>query len=276
MTIVVTGAAGLVGRRLVARLAVDREVVAIVRTPMPVIPGVRWVSADLASPEFARLLPQRADAAVHLAQSAHHADFPDRAMDVFRVNVAATAVLLDWAVRAGVASFVLASAGGAQRPPPSGRLAYYLGTKRSAELLADAYRAQFRILTLRLHTVYGREQRPAMLMPRLIASVRSGQPIILAGEQGISLTPTHVEDAVDAIVGALRLDDSHTLDVAGPEILSLRAIAECIGRKVRREPVFDVQPRGGAGDVVADLTDMRALIGHSRRTLDAGLDDVLR
>ena len=275
MTVLITGAAGLIGQRLVRKLTADCDVLALVRQQLPPKDGVRWITADLASPEFVRSLPNRANAVVHLAQSAHYANFPDQALDIFHVNVASTALLLDWGRRAGITSFVLASAGGAGRIPVPGRLAYYLATKRSAELLATAYAGEFHVQTLRLHTVYGGGQRPTMLMPRLIESVRSGAPIRLAGETGIALSPTHVDDAVEAIAGALRLEGSHTLDVAGPEILSLRAIGECIGRKLQRDPVFEVQPRGAAEDVVADVTLMRALIGEPRRTLDAGLDDVL-
>lgn len=274
MKILVTGAQGLIGRRAVAALAGAHEVWAVSRTGAA-LPGGRALAADLAAPGFLSALPDGIDTIVHLAQSRHYADFPDQALDVFRVNVQSTALLLDWGRRHGLRRFILASAGGVDAAPSAGRLAYYLGTKRAAELLAGAYGEEFPVVTLRFHFVYGRGQRPTMLVPRLVASVQAGRPITLAGPDGIRVSPTHVDDAAAAIVAAATLEESATIEVGGPESLSLRYIAECIGRRLGRAPVFDVGPRGEAADLVPDTSAFRALLASPGRRFDDGVGDLL-
>jgi len=44
------------------------------------------------------------------------------------------------------------------------------------------------------------------------------------------------------------LDGSHTLNLAGPEVLTLRQIAEAVGGVVGRAPVFKTKPESAAGD----------------------------
>lgn len=273
MNILLTGAGGLIGRHLLrAAGGVDR-LWAVSRSPIDKPGKAEVVVADLADPSFIDRLPSAIDTIVHLAQSSAYRDFPAGAIDVFDVNVGSTARLLDWGRRIGIKRFVLASAGGAGRVSAT-PLAYYLASKRSAELLAGGYRDHFDVIALRFHFVYGRGQRSTMLMPRLVESVKKGSAISLAGTDGIRITPTHVSDAVSAVMHAVRAAGSHTIDVGGPEALSIKAIADAIGRKVGIAPVFHHSDQP-ADDVIADLSVMRAVLGAPGRTLDSGLDDLL-
>jgi len=274
MKILVTGAAGLIGRHLIASLDAGPDIWAVSRSPIADAGRAHVITADLTSPHFVDTLPASIDTIVHLAQSSAYRDFPERALDVFAVNVASTARLLDWGRRAGASRFILASAGGAGRDAVS-PLAYYLASKRSAELLALGYQSAMQVIVLRFHFVYGAGQRPSMLVPRLIESVRSGTPITLAGTDGIRLTPTHVTDAVNAIHGSMRLDGAHTIDVGGPEVLTLKSMASIIGRKISREPKFERSTGEVPPDLIADLTEMRALLGGPQRRFELGVDDLL-
>jgi UDP-glucose 4-epimerase len=272
--VLVTGAAGLIGRELLASAGEATRFVALTRAPIAHPHGTPGIVADLRSPSFVDALPAAIDTVVHLAQSPAYRDFPDGALDVFDVNVASTARLLDWGRRAGIKRFVLASAGGAgnvQNLP----LGFYLASRRSAELLASSYHHCFDVVVLRFYFVYGREQRSTMLVPRLIESVKSGTAITLAGADGIRLTPTHVSDAARAVIGALAVTGTHIIDVGGPEVLTLRTLAEVIAGKVGRAPVFE---RGGqtSGDLIADTGQMRTLLGAPpRREFHSGVDDLL-
>ena len=102
--ILVTGADGLLGRHVLETWRGSRDIHALVRrAPDRPIEGVSYIAMDLAGPlDFARL-PARVDAVIHLAQSPHMRDFPDAASDIYAVNTASTAQLLDWARRAGAA-----------------------------------------------------------------------------------------------------------------------------------------------------------------------------
>src|SRR5262245_46337507 len=117
MNILVTGAAGFVGKRLCKRLATSgHEVLALVHPDSLEgarrdLADVHLLPADLASLRAADL-PRRADAVFSLAQARRFREFPERAEEVYAVNVQATLTLLQWARSAGVQRLVQVSSGG--------------------------------------------------------------------------------------------------------------------------------------------------------------------
>lgn len=273
MTILITGAAGLIGRRTVELLAPAHDVSVVVRSPGNA-PNVRTLAIDLSAPGFRHALPASADVVVHLAQSVHYRDFPAQAADIFNVNVGATAQLLEWATGAGVQHFVLASSGGVERSSP-GVPSYYLATKRSAELLAAAYGHRFSLTVLRFYFAYGAAQRRSMLIPRLVDNVRNGRPIALAGPDGIRLNPVHVDDAAAAVARAATAAVPGTFDIAGPEVLSLRDISTIIGRKLGRAPVFDADLSAAPADLIGDTRAMAQHLVAPSRLFESGIDELL-
>lgn len=267
-TIIVTGAAGLVGRAVVARLARSHEVVALARRPSEGGNGARLVVADLADPAFIAALPSRADAVVHLAQAERYADFPHSVQDVLAVNVVALTKLLDWARKVGVQSFTHASTGGlygrgarafteADPVRVEGPLSFYFRTKHCAELFAQEYARYFNVAALRPFFVYGPDQRAEMLLPRLAAAVREQRPVRLAGPYGMRLNPLHVEDMAAAVETCLSVSGNYIFNVAGPDILSIREIAELLGAAVGRAPVFEQTEEVADADIIGDTSRLR-------------------
>lgn len=270
MSVLITGASGLIGRHLVGLLEGETDVVALSRTPLPSA-SATWIAADLSAPHFINALPSRVDTVVHLAQSPHYREFPEQAADVFNVNVASTALLLDWARRVGVQRFVQASAGGADRSQGTA-LSYYLAGKRSAELLAQSYANQFAVTVLRFFFVYGPHQRRSMLIPRLVDTVRGGQPITLAGNDGIRLNPVHVDDAVAAIRQAVIADRPGAFEIAGPDVMTMRQIGEAIASRLERSAQFTVADRIES-DLVGDISEMTTRLTAPTRRFLSGVED---
>src|SRR5262249_46301297 len=143
MKVLVTGAAGFVGRSLIAKLARDYDIVALVRRqPAVVFPAntdVRIV--DLAPPPEIGLLPAKTGVIVHLAMGENR--FPETASQAFAVNTASTQQLLDYSRHAGVHQFILASTGDvyghhrvgpARETDPANPGSFYAVTKYGAEL----------------------------------------------------------------------------------------------------------------------------------------------
>lgn len=286
--IVLTGGTGLLGTRVLALLSAPHEVHALVRAvPKNAIAGVHYHRVNLADSWSTDDLPPEADAIIHLAQSQHERDFTNYAKDIFSVNVESTAKLLNYALKAGVGHFILASTGGLYGPqsapitertrsePPRGNLKYYFSTKRAAELLADAYTECLTVLTLRPFFIYGAGQRKSMLIPRLIDSVRTRRPIMLRGDAGLTINPIHVDDAAAAVEAALDVAVSQIINVAGPTAISLRKIAEHIGTAIGIEPLFDIDGRQSEC-IVADLTEMRRLLVTPSIEFNTGVLSVLR
>jgi nucleoside-diphosphate-sugar epimerase len=284
-TCIVTGATGLIGFRLIGALVSDYEVHGVARRP-PARVGVTWHALDLATDCDLGSLPPRADAVVYLAQSEHFRSFPDHSLDVYRVNTFNLLRFLEYAWRAGARNFVYASSGGVYGSgdvrmseevdiPAKGDLGFYLSTKICSEILAQNYAQFFNVAILRYFFVYGRGQRETMLIPRLIQRVRDGQPILLQGEDGIRTNPTHVSDAVAATRCALDLTRSHTINIGGPEVLSMREIGNLIGQAVGREPVFSVDREAQARHLSGDIDRMRELLGPPRTRFAEGLRTML-
>jgi UDP-glucose 4-epimerase len=287
--IVITGASGFIGSHVVDALSPHHELVLLMRRacpPFDAVPSLGSVAVDFERDCALDGLPDRADAVIHLAQSEHFREFPDRAIEVFRVNTASTASLLDYARRAGARTFVLASSGGiygfgerefSEDVPlaPRGELGYYLGTKLSSEVLADSYSAYMNVVTLRFFFVYGPRQRGTMLVPRLVERIRGGDPIVLHGPDGIRLNPTYVSDAVAAIAASLNLAGSHKINVAGPNILSMREMAEIIARQVDEIPRYVCDEQAERRHLVADTTKMTRMLTPPRVSFADGIRSYL-
>lgn len=284
--ILVTGANGLLGRHAVATLRETHEVHAMVHTlPQDALDGVIYHVLDLASDWSTAALPSKIDSVFHLAQSSRFREFPELALDVFRVNVDSTARLLDYARRAGAKRFVFASSGGVygagaqaftENSPiiPHGKLGYYLASKLCSEVLVQNYAQLMGVTILRFFFVYGAGQKRSMLIPRLVDNIFEGRAITLQGNDGIRINPIHVSDAVRSLQSCLELEGSHTFNVAGPDVLSLRELAELIGQAVGKAPVFnceEVEPK----HLVADIEEMQLKLVKPQVGFAEGLKELL-
>ncbi len=271
MKILLTGAAGFVGRRLLARLETEHEVHPLVRNP----PDDRraWIVQDLAQPLDAGRLPSRVDAVIHLAQSRRYREFPAGAADMFAINVESTFHLLEYARGAEAQTFIYASTGGIYgysyetlvETAPANPLNFYLTSKHVAESLVANYQAFFRTVVFRFFFVYGPGQE-GMLVPTLLEKVRKGDQISIAGRPGQRINPIYVEDALDTFAPALALDRSDVFNVAGDEVVSIRELVAVI-EQVTGEPahVRHVEPEHD-GDLVGDNTRMKEVLGVRPRT----------
>lgn len=271
----------MIGRELLSLLT-DRKVYAVARQAPGETQDVTWIDHDLRSgaPE----LPADVGTVVHLAQSPRFRDFPRGAADVFSVNVASTAALLEAAVALGGHRFVLASTGAVYRTsdgpigedaplqdPPS---SFYAATKRAAEVLARGYEGRLETTIARFFFVYGSRQRSDMLLPRLKRMIMDGEPIHLQGTDGIRLNPIHASDAAAAIAASLALTGDHVINVAGTEVVSLRQLAVAIGEALQIEPTFEITSDATEGNLVAETHRMQQLLGTPKMTIAQGAKEL--
>jgi nucleoside-diphosphate-sugar epimerase len=267
--ILVTGASGLVGGAFIKAMPHDVELILLGRrAPQDCARHIHSIEHDLSASRLPSL-PNEVDTIVHLAQERDYRTFPERAAPVFAINTAATLQLLDWGRATGVRRFVLASTGGLYAPSTApatekspikisdGPLAFYFGTKQGAEILAQSFQGLMNVAILRFFFVYGAKQASTMLFPRLIASVGEDRPIHLAGKDGLIFNPIHANDAGAAVVAATFLNDNLLVNVAGPEIVTLRSLGEQIGKLVGRRAKFEGAAEAVSPSMVADIGLMR-------------------
>jgi UDP-glucose 4-epimerase len=291
VNVLVAGAAGFVGQRLVPALVAEgHRVTALLHRPVPDAlrdsfshERIDVVVMDLAQPVKVDILPTGIDALLLLSQSAAFRAFPQQVDDVLAVNVVAHVQLIDWARSAGVARIVYASSGGVYGPAaPLGvsenerfaadaPLGFYQATKLSAELVLQSFRPLFEsTVILRPFFIYGPGQSRSMLIPRLVDSVRAGRAIGLHGADGMKLRPTFVDDAARGFAAALGLTGHHVLNLAGPDVLTLREIGERIGRALGSSVSFEALA-GSAAHYVADTARADALLGALATGFDQGI-----
>ncbi len=278
MTVVVTGATGFIGSRVWPLLAAHgHAVIATARAgDHPAEAGVSWVICDVADPGFVSVLPDNADAVVHLAQGGGLR--PDDSV-LGAVNVESTRVLLDYSRRAGVKRFVLASSGSVYggspsplredqpaRPPDA-----YARSKAEAEAVLEQAPPEIGVCALRLFAPYGPGQS-RRLIADLIDRVASGRAVILRGDGHPRLNPIFVDDVAEIVVRAVETPVPRILNVAGDEVLSIRDMARTIARTLGTSPRFEEAPGDPPADLVADTTLLRQTFDLGRLTsFDRGI-----
>lgn len=285
MTVLLTGATGFIGRHLLQRLAREQEVVAIARGAPPddLAGHATWIRHDLARPLERTALPARVETIVHLAQSPRYRDFPDGAADVFALNVAAPAELLDYARAAGAQRFVLCSTGGVyglndervREGHAVSPLNFYLASKYAAEVLLVPYREVLHSVVLRPFFVYGPGQR-GMLVATLAGRVVRGEEVAVDGDPGLRINPIHVRDAARAIAAAIDLEASEIINVAGDEAVTITDLVHRLARVAGTEAQIVHRGDGPAGDLLGDNSRMKDVLGVAPEvSLDAGLREVV-
>ena len=265
MIVLVAGATGFVASHLVPRLVAGGHAVYAAGHDLQRLAALRGVTPvhwDLAQPAFPEGLPAHVDAVVHLAQA--NVPVPDRAVTMFEVNAGSAVRLLDYARRAGASCFVFASTGsvygGGDRPwredDPLRGTDFYAASKIAGERAVQAFAPYLGTTILRLFAPYGPGQT-GRLVPGLIGRVRNGRAVTLKEGRGPRFNPLYVADLLDVIEQALDSEGHQLVNVGGDEALSVRDMAQILGRVLGREPVLEDQPGEIGGDIVGDTTRLR-------------------
>lgn len=228
-SVLVTGAGGTLGRRLVNRLGREGWRVRAMTRRGAVEGADETVVADLDDKHELEAAVSGVSVVLHAAAVTHASNVDDYA----RVNAGGTDALLDAARRAGVRRFVFVSThvagaeGGA-----------YARSKLDAENLVRAF--PFPFLIVRLPELYGGTSGEGL--DRMIDAARRGRPILVVGRGDQEIRPVHVDDAVPALVTALTAPDvaGRVYTLAG-ERLSLMEAARIVARAFPRSgPVVRV------------------------------------
>lgn len=286
MRILVTGATGYIGSRLCRYLCRknEHEIISLQRPGHPPVEGISTINWDFSNPIDETILPEKIDAIAHLALARGFRRFPEGAKDLFAVNIRTTMELLEYARKANATRFFMASTGNSYAPdtgldvgeqpvPPND---FYTASKLAAEALCRPYQSCFPVNILRAFFPYGPGQ-DAKTVQRMIASIRDGSPINLArgkGDGGDLLSLIFIDDLVQVIAQSITEGWSGLFDVAAPEVLSVRQIAEEIGDQLGLKPVFE-QVDFAAKNMTAELCNLKKKKPIELRSFSEGLSQLL-
>jgi nucleoside-diphosphate-sugar epimerase len=251
LRILVTGAAGFICSAVLRVLAArGHETIAVIRGGVAPVSAAKTIHWDLER-KRPEILPRNIDAVIHGAQSRHHRSLAPDADGMFSVNVAGTWSVLNYAATSGARRFCLLSSGTVYEPyrglldegAPMAPTSFLGATKLAAEALARPYGSTLELCVLRLFSPYGPGQRDR-LVPEIVERVRTGKAVELAADgDGLWLTPTHVDDVARIIAAAVEDGWTGTTNVAAPEAVSLRQLAETVGDLLACQPVFKTTDR---------------------------------
>lgn len=283
--ILITGCNGLIGDALVERLLKTNSynLFGIGRSSKD---RIKTFHIDFSTDWNVKQLPPEMDIIIHLAQSEKFRNFPHDADEVFNVNTVSTLKLLEYARMVGVKKFIYASTGAVYGSVKNemtegikieavGNLGFYHTSKICSEIILDNYSSLMDIITLRFFFAYGPNQTKTMLIPRLVKSVMDGAAIQLQGETGIKINPIYMDDAAAGIEKALALTGSHKINIAGPEVLSLRQIGEIIGRLLGKSVAFQIDKDATPHNYIGDIRKMSTVLVAPTITVEEGIKQFL-
>jgi nucleoside-diphosphate-sugar epimerase len=277
----ITGTSGFIGQSFVRDLSKRGSEVVCLGRSAPALSGVTLAAADISDPASLRSTlaslktGPRFDAIIHLAVSRFHREFPQKALDLFYVNTATAAELLDFARETGVPKAVFGSTGtvyssvttSTDEATPGDHendfrkpAHYFAASKLFADVLCDFYRSYLKISTLRIYAPYGPGLEDRMLTD-LVQRVESGRPLSLpASGPGLAFSTLYIDDAKAVINAALAQAWNETVNVASPKVLTIQSVGDLIGQIVGRSPTFERGTHTSAPRIVPDTTRLSQLL----------------
>lgn len=248
MKVLVTGATGFIGRRLVERLQKDGvDVIALVRDPNHGLPeGVRPVYGDILSPESFGDHGQGCDRLFHLA--ALITFDPSKRGDLIKVNAEGTAAILKAARRWEVKrSVVLSSACTIGLSYAADRIMAEDALLEDKLIEANPY-MESKILAEREAFKSAREQEVVVVNPTTVYGpgdwrLNSGTLVLtIAGSQVLPVPPggsnvVDVDDVVEGLLAAGERGESGRRYILGGENLLFQQIFQIIAQVVGRSPI---------------------------------------
>lgn len=235
MKILVTGADGFVGSRLVKKLAKEHSVIAFSLTNKE-IPGAKQVIIGDVLKDLSGLYKKHFDVVYHLA-----AVLDESNPELWDVNVEGTRNLLELCKNRRIERFIYSSSIGvlgetkepAKEDFPYNPQTKYEKSKAEAERIVMDYRLRYRIpyTIVRSTIVYG----PNDFWRQIFEAARQGFPIIGTGNNYFHLI--YVDDFVDALVEVLNpVAKNKIYHVAGPDPHTYKDTYKLIAKILKVEP----------------------------------------
>lgn len=287
--VLVTGGAGFIGRRLVRALLAEGHEVTVADLRGFPDPEVRTLVGDLCDPDAAaRAVEPGTEVIIHLAAVTSVLASIQDPVSTHRLNVDATARLLELGRENEVGTFLLASTnavvGNVGRAVITEQtvlrpLTPYGATKAAGEMLLGSYASCYGMTgaALRFSNVYG----PGMtekdsFIPRLMRAARDGDGVKVRGDGTMLRDVVHVDDVVRGTLAAWRAGHNGPLILGAGRSVSVNDMVtiarQVTGAAIPAETV--PVPGGEMPAVVLDISAAKALGYQPRHTLETGMATV--
>lgn len=282
--VLVTGAAGFIGRHVAATAAArGHHVVSLVRRPGVDVPGTVVVD-DLSDP--ARLVDlltsEGIDRVVHAAWQGHPRAAGTDLVGQLASNVHPSTNLMVAASTVGVGAIVFLSTGGGQARSGDLHPAYGV-SKRLVEsfLLELGEQFGFAAIVLRPSAVYGPGQDPTTGLGAVATFARRlllDEPIRVFGSLANGRDFLHVDDLTRLVLAAAESPRPGVYPAGGPGVVRLDELLGVLEREVGRAARLEVVPQSAIEPTLVALDNSAATDAFGWRptvTIEAGAHGVV-
>lgn len=292
MRVVVTGAAGFLGRHIARRFRDEGWEVTGFDVASFEEDGIHSTQGDLTDANSVEQAIEKQDVVAHVGAIGDVYLAGDQPSLAAEVNVLGTANVAEVAVRHGT-RVVYASTWEVYGHPryqpldeehPTMPDHPYSITKLAGEslLLSAADLRSLSAVALRLGTAYGSGLRPNSVFRIFIDRARKGEPITIQGDGSQGRQFTHASDIAEAFLKAAQSEISGVaLNIVAPDTVSVRELAERVVERFPTELTFgeprpgDVPPALVSADRANELLGWEATMPFAQG-LDELIADVVR
>ena len=287
MRVLVTGAAGFLGRHIARRFRDSGWQVTGFDLSMFDEEGITSVQGDLTDGNSVEAAASGADVVAHVGAIGDVYLAGEQPTLAAEVNVLGTANVLEAASRHG-SRVVYASTwevyGEPQYQPldeahPTMPDHPYSITKLGGEslVLSAAELRDMSTVALRLGTAYGSGLRPNSVFRIFIDRARNGEPLTIQGDGSQGRQFTHAEDISRAFEIAATSDISgEAFNVVAPETTSIKELAEAVVSRYPTELSFGEPRPGDVPPALVSADKAASQLGWKAETpFDVGLDELI-
>jgi nucleoside-diphosphate-sugar epimerase len=272
-TVLVTGASGFLGRRLVPALcAAGWNVIGVSRSGRATIQGIRIIELDLEAEVEAGRFSTLDDLIPHLDALCHLAAFkppqqndPQYVSRCLRVNAELTLQLALWAARKGFPLLYASAANMYVRkemqpePPaheeesvyPAAGACFYLSSKLAGELFLEHARRTLGLsaIILRIASIFGPGMPEQSCAARFLSAAAAGGKLDVWGGKARH-DWVYVHDVVAAVIMALQSGDQGVYNIASGESHTVLELAKLAAEVYSdRRPTIRVRTAEGPEDL---------------------------
>ena len=294
MSVMVTGASGLMGFPIAKALAKSNKVYGVARYSSEKerqaleAAGVETIAFDVGSSDLSAL-PEKVDVIFHLgAITGLTAGLPENRLRAFEVNTYSAGRLMSRYrnQKGGLKAFVYPGSGSAyayqgERPLREDDvfglhtgLENYAATKIGGESLVQFLSSEWKIpsVIIRIFSLYS--PRGGAITSR-VDLVAAGRPIALYPGVPNRYCPMYEDDFVEKAIRAVTLAKcpAEVVNFAGTETVTIEEYCAVAGRLLRKTPTF--QSTSHLYPIWPDMTKMEKLLGPTRVGIEEGVRRVI-
>lgn len=284
MKIVVTGSESFIGKELVSQS--ELQGIKVVGLDSAKSARSDFIQADIRAGEIRALIPESADAIVHLAALSRDSDCRNNAYKCFDVNVLGTLNLIQAAEARRVKQFIFASSewvygsftGDEEKDEDSPIDASQLTSEYALSKLVSEINLRHKaqhgfcpVTILRFGIVYGPRKTPMSAVESLFHSVQSGNEIEVGSLQ-TARRFIHVADIASGIIKSIGLPGFNIINLQGDRLVALGDIIEAAARLIGSCPrIVEHNPASKNIRNISNRKARKLLKWQPRIDLDAGL-----